>query len=144
MKQHIFQTIAFVIVVLVSCETNKPKKPEHLIPKEKMILVLQDIAIANAAKSIDKKKLEEHNILPVEFVYNKHQIDSAQFAESNTYYTNDVKAYKKMYLKVEQNLKEWHKKYKDEEKQELKKDSIKKAKKKDSLKKLELSPKKAS
>lgn len=121
--------VVLMISLFLACETNAPKKPDNLIPKDKMILVLRDIAIVNATKSIDKKKLEENNILPVEYVYKKHNIDSAQFAESNTYYSYNAKKYKELFEKVEANLKELQIKFKAEEKTAKRKDSIAKAKK---------------
>lgn len=130
--------IVFVLLItclVVSCQSNVPKKPKNLIPKEDMIMVLQDIALVNAAKSVGKKIVEENEIMPVEFVYKKHNIDSAQFALSNTYYTHNIKEYKKMYIQVESNLKKMQEAFKLEEKKEIKKDSIIKANKKSPIKK---------
>ena len=34
-----------------------------------------------------------NNVSPVTYIYEKHQIDSLQFAESNEYYAYDIKDY---------------------------------------------------
>jgi hypothetical protein len=39
-----------------------------------------------------------------EYIYKKHKIDSAQFAQSNIYYAADYKGYKKMYEQVKLRL----------------------------------------
>lgn len=77
------------------------EKPENLIPKEKMVSILHDLAILNAAKSSFKTTLKEQNIETMEFLYEKHGIDSIQFSQSDLYYASVPLEYQSIYEKVE-------------------------------------------
>lgn len=95
----------FVAVLLLGCSTSdRPAKPENLISKDKMSDVIYDVFVLNAAKGINKTILENHGIMPQEYVYKKHKIDSLQFAKSNDYYAYDTKIYESIIDKVKQKL----------------------------------------
>lgn len=129
-----------VILILWSCnDIQKPKKPDNLIPRDKMVAIIADISLVNAAKGAGKNLLEEHNIDPQNYIFEKYNIDSIQFAESNNYYAFDVKKYEEIYLKAKERLekqKEEVARLQEIDKKE--KDSIREAKKResDSIKKL--------
>lgn len=76
-------------------------KPADLIAKEKMVTVLADLAILNAAKSTNISKLREQGIDPTTFVFEKHGIDSLQFVASDRYYTSIPLEYQAIYTEVE-------------------------------------------
>lgn len=132
--------ICYMLISLfvLSCNNiDRPKKPNNLISKNKMIDIITDINLVTAAKGIDKKLLEEKGINPQKYIYQKYNIDSIQFAESNNYYAYDVKDYEDIYLSVKQRLEKQKEQYEAIEAKELKeKDSLKKIKRKeiDSLK----------
>ncbi|WP_163517060.1 DUF4296 domain-containing protein [Gelidibacter japonicus] len=134
----------FYIVILISfvgCNTiDRPKKPKNLIAKDKMSEIMYDLYLLNAAKSVNKKVLELNGIMPLEYVYKKHGIDSLQFAESNTYYAYDTEVYAQLVEKVKADLEKDKALYEKltEEEQRVK-DSIRKAErsKKDSTKTIE-------
>lgn len=132
------QFIIILISVLVfGCSgIDKPQKPKNLISKDKMVDVLYDVYILNAAKGINKMELESKGIQPETFLFKKHQIDSLQFAQSNNYYAYDLKTYETMIEKVKERMENDKAKYDALVEEEKKKqDSIKEAKKviKDSL-----------
>jgi hypothetical protein len=80
-----------------SCtKSNKPKKPNNLISKEIMTDILYDLYVINAAKSINKKVMEEKGLMPERYILDKYNIDSVQFAESNAYYAYYSDRYKDM------------------------------------------------
>ncbi|MEO6347897.1 MAG: DUF4296 domain-containing protein [Aquaticitalea sp.] len=92
-------------ILLINChDSNKPKKPENLISKDKMSDILYDVYLLNAAKGINKRVLENNGILPQEYVYKKYNIDSLQFELSNDYYSYDTKIYEEIIEKVKQKL----------------------------------------
>lgn len=94
-----------VLMLLVGCNSiEKPEKPKNLIPKEKMSDIMYDLYILNAAKGVNRKLIESNGIMPSNYVYEKHGIDSLQFAQSNTYYAYDMKVYKGIIEKVKANL----------------------------------------
>ena len=70
-----------------------------------MIDILFDVFVLNAAKATEKKALEENNVTPDSYIYNKYQIDSLQFVMSNEYYAYDIKEYEEIIEKVEEKIK---------------------------------------
>lgn len=93
------------VILLTSCyEVNKPKKPAKFLTETEMTNILLDLSIVSAAKGIDKRKLEELNILPQNYVFKKYNIDSVTFTENNTYYSYQLDTYKRIYDKVSDSL----------------------------------------
>lgn len=136
MKQVILYIGLFVLIF--GCSKNyKPEKPKNLIPKDKMAFILVDLSLISSAKGINKKILEEQGIVPNEFVYKKHQIDSAQFATSNSYYAYYIDDYNAILQTVEDSLERLKIKYtrldEIENKSKTKVDSLKRAKRRDSI-----------
>lgn len=88
-KIVLFLTMVFIL----SCTSNTIyEKPKNLIPRDTMVLLLKDMYIANSAKNIKNKNLQRRfSYLPL--VYNKYQIDSTRFRESNFYYTSKIESY---------------------------------------------------
>ena len=75
-----------------------------------MIDLWTDIYIANAATTVKNTKLQRKiNYMP--FVYQKYNVDSARFMESNIYYTSKAADYEKMFQEVEKRLKNLKSKY---------------------------------
>ena len=94
--------IAFIIILfLFSCGEKLLKAPEDLIPKDKMINILSDLAILNAAKNSNADILRDHNIEPTSFVFEKYEVDSLQFVTSDAYYASLPKEYEAMYIEIE-------------------------------------------
>lgn len=97
---------------------EKPKKPENLMSKDKMVDVLVELALVSSAKGINKRELENKGIVPDTFVYKKHKIDSTIFANSNNYYAYDIDEYSQIYKDVRDSLESLRIFYKDVEKKE--------------------------
>ncbi|RUA10373.1 MAG: DUF4296 domain-containing protein [Flavobacteriia bacterium] len=114
-----------VTFLIAACAEEVVKKPENLIPKEKMADILHDLAILNAAKSNVSNKFDESGIDIMEFLYHKYDIDSAQFSQSDLYYASVPLEYQSIYEKVEAKLEERTKIM--EERSMQKNDSIRKA-----------------
>ncbi|MDC0477803.1 DUF4296 domain-containing protein [Flavobacteriaceae bacterium] len=101
-----------ILCLVFSCnntlnQNNKP--PENLISKEKMIDIIYDMTLINVAKGVNKSILENNGIIPEQYLFNKHSIDSMLFAKSNEYYSYDLKTYQTIYdnvkIKLEKNKK---------------------------------------
>lgn len=112
------RTLAFILVGLLicSCKNNKitlPERPDNLISEDKMVEVLYDMALVSAAKGVNKRIMENKGIYPQSYIYNKHGIDSMQFAISNEYYSYDIRTYQELYdrvrLKLEADKQEFNK-----------------------------------
>lgn len=98
---------SLLLAVVFSCgksNIEKPEIPENLISESKMVEILYDMSLLSAAKGVNKKLLENKGVHPKEFVYNKYEIDSVQFAESNAYYSFDIRVYQSIYAKVKERL----------------------------------------
>ena len=88
-----FFYIAVLIFLLTNCTSNTIiSKPKNLIPKDKMVDVITDMLLASGGENIKNIQLQRKvNYFPL--VYEKYQIDSTQFKESNFYYVSRIDDY---------------------------------------------------
>ena len=128
MNKNIY--IVILSLFLYSCTSNTIiKKPDDIIPKEQMVDLLTDMFIAKGGDNIKNINLQRNvNYFP--FVFEKHQIDTVRFKESNYYYTSRIDDYDDILGKVDVRLKALKKQYEDENDlndslARFKKDSIK-------------------
>ena len=92
--------------VLFSCQdVKKPVKPADLILKEKMIDILSDVYISNAARNVNNKLIREKDLQLDSLIYAKYEIDSLQFAKSNEFYSADLLTYSNLLTEVQTRLK---------------------------------------
>ncbi len=109
LKPYILLLLLTGLFFMMSCTSNTIlKEPDNLIPKEKMVDLLTDMYIANAAFSVKNKNLNR-KIDYIPLVYEKHQIDSLRFHTSNLYYMSRIDDYELIYKEVEVRLKEMSK-----------------------------------
>ena len=140
--------LLYLVVCLVfSCNPSieKPKKPENLIPEDKMVDIMYDIFILNSAKGVNKKMLELNGILPKDYVFEKYSIDSTQFAESNNYYVYDTKTYESILNKIAEKIDAKKKEYEaldkiEEADKKRKEDSIRRVRSKEKRSKKLITP----
>ena len=120
------------IILLTSCGRGKYKTPENLISEDQMIDILYEYMLMNAAKGVNKIVLEQYIESPSQYIYDKFNIDSLQFVNSNAYYAANNEVYASIYERVKQKL-ESDKKSTEllVEAEKKKNDSIKKSKVKD-------------
>ena len=136
--------IVFLCVLIVDCDgKDKPKKPSNLISKNKMEHILYDLYVINAAKGVNRRILEDNGFIPETYVLTKHNIDSAQFVDSNAYYAFDTDTYEDIVENVKDRIEKQKEEFEELEKIEgqaakRRRDSLEKIKqrKKDSVKKL--------
>ena len=125
--------IFLIAVSIIGCNyADKPIKPDNLISKDKMVDILYDVFVINAAKGTSKRILEDNGIYPEDYVFKKHQIDSAQFAQSNEYYGFHVEEYESIITRLEDRFN----RDKDTFQAKIDKEKEDKQRKKDSIKKL--------
>ncbi len=95
-----------ILFLFVSCTGNTIyKKPEDLIPRDSMVLLLTDMHIAAAARQT-KNKFNKKDVNYMHFIFEKYKIDSTRFESSNTYYTSIIDSYDKLLNNVKLNLQE--------------------------------------
>ena len=90
---------------MASCyKTERPPRPDNLIPKDKMVSVLYEMFVVNSAKGTNRKLLENNGVELENYILTKFEIDSAQFANSNTYYAYDFKTYQAIIEQVKERI----------------------------------------
>lgn len=122
-----FNFIVIIVFSFISCQDVKgPEKPDNLIAKDKMVDILTEAYLANAARSVDNKSIISKGIVIDTIVYKNFGIDSLQFVKSNEYYAADVNIYIEIFQKVEARLNAMQAKIDSIQQEEKnKKDSIK-------------------
>jgi len=102
--------IVFITIFLFSLcgcqDVSYPEPPENLLSREKFTQVLADAYVGNASrsKSVNNRILRNNGIKLDSLLYNKHQVDSASFAASNTYYASNLEGYTAIILEVQRLL----------------------------------------
>ncbi|AWG21134.1 hypothetical protein FFWV33_06080 [Flavobacterium faecale] len=92
--------IIFLLFLCVGCKEEVLKEPKNLIPKDKMVDILYDLALLNVVKYQNAAKMLEYKGNELEYVYKKYNIDSTRFVQSNSYYASDYKNYKEIFDQV--------------------------------------------
>lgn len=88
-----------------ACTSNTIlKKPKNLIPKEQMVDLLTDLYLASSGNNV-KNVFKQRNVNYFPIVFEKYQIDTTRFKESNYYYTSRIDDYDDILGKVDARLK---------------------------------------
>jgi len=97
--------ILFLTLFLINCTSNTIiKKPDDLISKDQMVDLLTDMFLAIGGENIKNIHLERRvNYFPL--VFEKYQIDTTQFKESNFYYISKIDDYDEILRRVDKRLK---------------------------------------
>ena len=98
--------LVVVLFAMVSCGEKIMEQPEDLIEKDKMIQILYDFAVINAAKSTNSIVLEDYFESPTSFIFKKYGVDSLQFVQSDRYYASQPLLYEGIYEEVASKLEE--------------------------------------
>lgn len=101
---RILVCILFAVVVTGCQDVKRPEKPEDLIAKSKMIDVLTEAYLMNAARSYDLRLIRNKGVQLDSLIYKRFKIDSVQFARSNAFYTSDLNEYNEILTEVESRL----------------------------------------
>ncbi len=99
-----FALLLLLVLALASCRKQVVPKPDNLIPEDKMKDIIYDLSLLEAIRSQRPMSMETHNIDPLSYIYQKYDIDSIQFVESNKFYASDVARYKRIYESVDKRL----------------------------------------
>lgn len=101
MKILVYYLLPFIF--FASCSGNDIQIPENVLPKEKMVQILTDVQITEAAMllqsnkgNISKTRIPDY----YQFIFKKHQITEKQFRESFTFYIGQVELMDNMYEEV--------------------------------------------
>ncbi|WP_299120457.1 DUF4296 domain-containing protein [uncultured Winogradskyella sp.] len=116
--------ILILFGLVIACDGSEQiKKPDNLISKKKMSNILYDLYIINAAKGVNRKLLEKNGFVPETYLLTKYDIDSIQFASSNSYYAFNTEVYQDIVEEVKARLEKEKETYEEIRKKET--DSVK-------------------
>lgn len=118
------KAILLALLMLSSCTQVEEVPPENLIGEEKMADLIFELAVLDAAKGFVPKDQKGRIVLDADSFYQFHEIDSAQFTSSNTYYAKQPKAYLRIVSMAKSKLEEFEKNMEDGENEMLNIDSI--------------------
>ena len=118
------KTILLVLLILSSCAQVEEVPPENLIGEEKMADLIFELAVLDATKGFVPKDQKQRIDLDADSFYQFHEIDSAQFTSSNTYYAKQPKAYLRIVSMAKTKLEEFEKNMEESDNEILKIDSI--------------------
>tara|TARA_Y100001968_G_C18944538_1_gene520311 strand:+ start:234 stop:551 length:318 start_codon:yes stop_codon:yes gene_type:complete len=88
-----------IFIFMIGCSSNAP---EDLISEEKMESIIFDIMILNASSSYDLKI--DNDMISDELIFRKYDIDSAQFYNSELYYSRNPKIHFNIYSNVKRRI----------------------------------------
>ena len=83
-----------------------------------MVAILIDSRMLSSASTKNKRIMKDHNLDVSTYVFKTHNIDSLQFAESNSYYAFHMDMYEEIYEQVMDSLEKLNIKLKDIEAKE--------------------------
>ena len=120
MKKHLF----LMLLMFLSCGQVDQEKPENLIGEEKMSDLIFELSLFDASRSFVMKGETARIGLNSESFYKYHNIDSVQFAVSNSYYAKQPKAYLRITNAAKIKLKNFEKKMQKNQNEKIAIDTI--------------------
>ncbi len=93
--------------LLGSCQKLTPaQKPKNLIPDDKMVEILIDLAKIDAARNVNIEQFEKlGGDQAKQLLFEKYGIDSMQLVESTAYYAGRLEMNDSIYSRVKNRLK---------------------------------------
>ena len=103
-------TLLLILLLAVACQRVKSvPKPDGLIPVETMENIIYDMAIINSARGYNNQRFSQTGVKPESHVFEKYEIDSAQYSQSTLYYSSRLDDYKQLIEKVRERVAQEHK-----------------------------------
>ena len=100
------KSIFLLFIFIFSCvEIGDSKPPKNLIPPEQMSFIMIDVILMKNIIRDQYAIKEKTSLLVSQYLYDKYDIDSTQFASSQTYYSQNPKKYMPIFKTVEEHLK---------------------------------------
>ena len=100
-----FLIILFLVLFAACSNVEKAPKPEQLLSKEEMAIILSDLYIIEGAISSNRSSYIETGVQPSSYIYDKYDIDSVVFKENLNYYNDRVEDYLFIMDKIQDDLK---------------------------------------
>ncbi len=97
--KNVVVLICFLLAV-ISCKKQPVEKPDVLIEEDKMVEILYDYTILQAAKNNSASKLVQNNIDFNTYILEKYNIDSLTYVQNQLYYASIPERYNKIHNEV--------------------------------------------
>ncbi len=95
-----------LLIFAFGCQSvEKAEKPDNLIPEEKMVNIMMESYLSNAARSVNNRKIRSYGLKLDSVIYAKYNVDSTQVIKSNNYYAANLETYESMFKTIEERLK---------------------------------------
>lgn len=107
MKRLFFYALIFVAIMLTSCSEKKVEVPADVLSTDKMIAVLTDVEIAEAARNqhdIVKDTIADFTTASAKFIFEKHKVNATDFQRSMDWYAAHPEMLNKIYEEVVNSL----------------------------------------
>ncbi|MEP3838171.1 MAG: DUF4296 domain-containing protein [Algibacter sp.] len=118
--KRLLLVVGIIFMALACTNLKGPEKPKKLISKDKMVDILIDARLLTSANSKNKMIMRDSGLDMNNYVFKKHNIDSLQFALSNSYYSYYVDEYEEIYTKLTDSLTKLKEVLKEQEAKEWK------------------------
>ena len=100
-----YALLIFLALGVFACQdVVRPDIPDEIIPEAKMVDVLVEAYIGNAARSNNNRVLRMGGVQLDSILYAKYEIDSLQFAQNTAYYASQIDPYMRILEQVETKL----------------------------------------
>lgn len=106
MKKLLFCFLILMSVTAVSCSKKKVVVPDDVLKSEKMIAILTDMEIAEAASTqhVTRGDSSNYDAAYMKFVFEKNKVQSKDFVYSMDWYAAHPEFLKKIYEEVVNDL----------------------------------------
>ena len=74
-----------LLINFTSCKDMAVEKPDNLLPEDKMIDIIYDIAILQAAENYKPINLSDAGVKVNNYIYEKYNIDSTTYYQNHKY-----------------------------------------------------------
>lgn len=96
--------LSLIGLIFLACGNQLLEKPDDLIPRDQMVDILYDMSLLDAIGKSHPGVIESNDLDVMDFLYEKYDIDSLKFAESDKYYASLPETYQDIYEEVEGRL----------------------------------------
>lgn len=107
-KLHLSVKIAFLGILLfnlLACQdTYEVNEPDELISKQKMIDIIEDMMLMDAAKNISSRQFRVNDIRLYDVIKTKYDIDSTRLRQNLEYYNQQFEVNIEIYDSVKARL----------------------------------------
>lgn len=111
--------IFVTLIMMVSCQEKfEESEPDQLLGKEKMVKIVTDMMILDAAGNVSDIPLKRNNISSYQLISEKYGIDSIQLKQNLNYYNTQFDENLEIYKEVKANV-EAKRKALDESKEDV-------------------------